>query len=61
MTLVQIARIFALFLPFWVDFCFSKTLLNIREYLKLTKEELGVNGLTERHRKIFLIYQDVST
>jgi hypothetical protein len=38
---VRIARIFAYFYWFWADFCFSKTPLNIAEYLKLTKKEPG--------------------
>jgi hypothetical protein len=34
---VCFARLFAFFSWFWADFCFSKTPLNIREYLILTK------------------------
>jgi hypothetical protein len=51
-TRVQIAPLFALFLPFRVDFCFSKIRLNIKEHLKLIMEELAANGLLECNTEI---------
>jgi hypothetical protein len=54
---VRIALFFAFFCSLWADFCFSKTPLNIKQYLPLTKLLATIVQQEVTKRRITFMYQ----